>query len=57
MSKSGDFIKWWNACSTAAKELNLDKSNINSCCRGKRKFCGGFMWKYANNDINDYRIV
>lgn len=49
--KNGKFIKEWEGCATAARELNLDKSNINSVCRGKRKTCGGFIWMYTDDNL------
>ena len=30
----------------AARELNLNQSNIIQCCKGKRKTCGDFHWRY-----------
>ena len=56
-SKEGKFIKEWESGATAAKELGLDKANINSCCRGKRKLCGGYTWKYKEETKKDYRII
>lgn len=33
--------------SEAAKELGLGVGNINNCCRGRNKTCGGYHWRYA----------
>lgn len=30
----------------AARELNLNQSNITQCCKGTRKTCGGYHWRY-----------
>lgn len=30
----------------AHKELNIPKSNITECCKGRRKTAGKFIWKY-----------
>ena len=27
--------------------LNIQKNNINACCRGKAKSAGGYIWRYA----------
>jgi group I intron endonuclease len=35
--------------SNAGKELNISSSNIIGCCEGKRKTCGGYHWRYAEN--------
>ena len=40
------FIKKWESSTEAGLSLNLDISNINSCCHGKNKTCGGFKWKF-----------
>lgn len=33
---------------TAAKALNLDSGGILKCCKGERKTCGGYHWKFEN---------
>lgn len=43
---SDNFIKTWFNCGDIEKYLNLDHSNIIKCCKGKRKQCGGYIWKY-----------
>lgn len=43
----GKFIKTWESAKQAAEENNIYRSNITSCCKGKAKTTGGFMWKYA----------
>ena len=39
-------IKEFESIVTAAKELNIGKSNINGVLRDKRKTAGRFIWKY-----------
>ena len=36
----------------AGKELNLDGSAILKCCRGERKTCGGYHWKFVDLENN-----
>ncbi len=43
---SGEFIREFDSIKSASEELNLNKANICNCCKGKRKFAGGFIWKY-----------
>lgn len=31
----------------AAEELALNRQNIQACCNGKRKTCGGYHWRYV----------
>lgn len=33
----------------AAEKMNLDAANINACCRGKRRTCGGLYWFYFDS--------
>ncbi len=48
MTTDGIFIREWGSATEAAKSLNLDISNINSCCHGKSHTCGGFKWKFID---------
>jgi len=34
----------------ANKELNIPKSNITECCKGRRNRAGKYIWKYNKND-------
>lgn len=36
----------------AGKTLNLDSSGILKCCKGERKTCGGYHWKFINLENN-----
>ena len=44
-----NLIKEWNDITQASKELNIYNSNISTCCKGKLKTTGGYIWKYKNN--------
>lgn len=48
----GNFIREWQSATTAAKELGLNKSNINSCCCGRAKSAGQYLWSYATEVLN-----
>lgn len=52
----GNLIKIWNNSSEAAKILNIKKSRIVDCCRGKQLSTDGFIWKYYDNTINNKKI-
>lgn len=43
----GDFIKKWNSLIDAYNELNINKSDISTCAKGKLKTAGGFKWFYT----------
>lgn len=51
LTKSGELIKEWLTGAEAARELKLDKANLNACCKGKKKSCGGYIWKYKYPDV------
>lgn len=44
-----NFIKEWKDADTIVKELGLNKSKIQSCCRGKQKMSAGFKWRYKKD--------
>jgi hypothetical protein len=50
-------IKTYNSCLEASKELNVNCSSINKCCKGQIKSCGiqKYKFKYLN-DNNDNQI-
>ena len=43
--KQGNLIQTFKSKAEAAKSLNLDSGSIAKVCQGKRKTCGGFIWK------------
>lgn len=45
--KQNNAIKLWSSITEAAKTLNIHKSCISGCCRGKHKTGGGFRWAYV----------
>lgn len=50
LTKTGEIVGYYEYASLASKSLNLDLSSIIKCCRNKIKTCGGFVWRYANNE-------
>lgn len=42
-----NYIKTFNSIIEASKEVNIYKSNISACCKGKLKTSAGYIWKYA----------
>ena len=47
LTKSGEFIREWSSMSEASRQLKINCSTICSCCNGKRKSAGGYVWEYA----------
>ena len=48
LSKSGEKIKEWHGITTAAKALGIERRDISSCCKGKIKSAGGYVWRYLD---------
>lgn len=46
--KNGKIIKVWDYLYLIKEELGFNKSNICSCCKGKRKTAYGYIWRYVN---------
>ena len=46
-TKSGEFLREWSSLSEASKQLKINCGHICSCCNGKRKSAGGYVWKYV----------
>lgn len=40
-------IKKWESIIKASKALRINSKNITTCCKGKRKTAGGYMWEYV----------
>lgn len=47
LTKSGEFLSEWPSAMEASRQLGIARSNICSCCNGKYKSAGGYVWKYA----------
>lgn len=48
--KSGLIIGVYNSAIQASEILGIDNSNINKCCNGKIKSCGGYKWEYMEEN-------
>lgn len=45
------FVKKRDNITTTSYELKIDRSGIANCCKGKQKTSGGYIWKYAGDEI------
>ena len=45
-SKDGEFIAEYPSTHEAGRQTGCNQQSICACCNGKRKSCGGFIWKY-----------
>lgn len=49
LTMNGEFIKNWESITEVKKILNINTSNISSCCKNKYNHAGGFKWMYLND--------
>lgn len=47
-TKSMEFVAEYKSLTEAQEKTNNDARNICATCAGKRKSCGGYIWKYKN---------
>lgn len=48
--KDGNFIAEWKYAAEAKRVLGIE--NIAAVCSGKRKYAGGYIWKYGENNYS-----
>lgn len=51
--KGGNVIKTWECIMDASIVLNINYCSIIACCNGRQKTAGGFIWKYAIDEVED----
>ena len=49
-SLEGDLIKIFHTMTEASNETGIYRDSIGSCCNGKSKTAGGYIWKFYNPD-------
>lgn len=47
-TKEGEYITTYDSILEASAKTGANDRHISCVCRGKRKTCGGFVWKYVN---------
>ena len=45
-SKNGELIAEYSSLTEASRQTGCSAPHICSCCKGKRKSAGGFIWRY-----------
>ena len=45
-SKDGELIAEYSSIHEASRQTGCNASHICTCCKGERKSCGGYIWKY-----------
>ena len=56
-TKDGEFIKEWTSGIEASKVLGIHPGNITTCCKGKLKSAGGFVWRYAEDKLPNIPFI
>lgn len=49
--KQGNLIAIFPSGSEAARQTGNAQANISKCCLGKTKSCGGYIWKYIDDQF------
>lgn len=47
-TKQREFVAEYPSMSEASKQTKINQGKISMCCNGKRKSCGGFVWRYKD---------
>ena len=50
-SLDGEFVRKWDGATQVQNELGFNNGDISRCCRGRRKTCGGYRWRYYYKGI------
>ena len=52
-TKDGLFVKAYKSALEVEKETGIKNNHIGTCCKGKRKTAGGYVWKYYEEVRNE----
>ena len=44
--KSGNLVKEWPSAKEVERQMGFARSNISTCCLGKRRYAYGYVWKF-----------
>ena len=44
--KNGEVVAEFYGASEAKRQTGFNETHIRDCCKGIRRFCGGFEWKF-----------
>lgn len=53
--KEGNFIRNWKSEAEANRGTGI--YGINACCRDQRKKAGGFIWRYADQELTEEHLA
>ena len=52
-SIDGEFIRDWDCIEDIGRELGIHTKNMARCCKGESRTLGGYIWRYAEEGIED----
>ncbi len=50
-SQSNIFLRVWDSATDAEHETAILRQSIISCCKGKSKTAGGYIWRYVQQEV------
>lgn len=54
-TKTGEFVKVWPSTNEVERQRGFAHQSISLVAQGKRKTCGGFVWKYVKLKRTNYK--
>lgn len=55
LNLDGVLVKTFPSAAEAERQTGVNNAHISSCCKGKRKSTGGFIWRYHKEVIENAR--
>ena len=56
-TREGVFVEEHECIKYASIDTNISKSSINLCCTNKLKTAGGFIWRYADQELTEQYLT
>lgn len=55
--KNGNFVKEYESLTAASVETGIDLCIIIMACKGEYKTAGGYIWRYANEELTEEHLA
>lgn len=52
-SLNNEYIKTYESAKDASIETGINAGNIGSCCKFRNKTAGGYIWRYAHDELRE----
>lgn len=50
--QSNKVLRTFESIMDASRQMNISSGNIGTVCRGKRPYAGGYIWRYADEEVS-----